>query len=212
MAFRSGLARLGLARLGLCFCPGAPRRHAVRKPCRPLRALHLKVACGPHRENLLTMNISFAKRVAPKFLAACLLALFIAGGTSASFAAEIAQVAPAAAAERVAAGEAVLVDVREPAEWENGVAAPAHLLALSDLRNGREQWTKFLKEIEGGKEVLLYCRTGNRSGIAARILAAEGVKVANVGGFSDWQAAGLPERKPSEARAKPAPKKATPKP
>ena len=44
-------------------------------------------------------------------------------------AAEVARIAPAEAAKLVAAGKAVLVDVREPNEWlDTGVAAPAVLL------------------------------------------------------------------------------------
>ncbi len=114
-------------------------------------------------------------------------------------ASESPRVTSAEAAERVAKGEAVLIDVREPEEWEEGVAAPAHLLPLSDLRGDRAKWNEVLRELEG-KEVLLYCRTGNRSGIAAGILAKEGIRVANAGSFREWQAAGLPERKPQDER------------
>ncbi len=101
---------------------------------------------------------------------------------------------PQAAAERVAAGNAVLVDVREPAEWaDSGVAKPAVLLSLSDLRGDRAQWKKFLEQNKD-KELILYCRSGNRSGIAAGILAKEGFKTANAGGFKEWVGAGLPVR------------------
>lgn len=98
------------------------------------------------------------------------------------------------AAARVAAGQAVLIDVREAAEWqETGVAAPAVLLPLSDLRGERTQWKAFLAA-HPGKELILYCRSGHRAGIAADILAKEGFKTANAGAFQDWAAAGLPVR------------------
>ncbi|MCB1106010.1 MAG: rhodanese-like domain-containing protein [Opitutaceae bacterium] len=98
------------------------------------------------------------------------------------------------AADRVKAGTAVLVDVREPAEWaDSGVAAPAALLSLSDLRGERTQWKTFLEQNKD-KELILYCRSGNRSGIAANILEKEGFKVANAGGFKHWAGAGLPVR------------------
>lgn len=94
--------------------------------------------------------------------------------------------------ERLNAGDAVLIDVRESDEWaETGVAAPAELLALTDLCGTREQWKPFLEQ-NRAKQFLLYCRSGGRSGRAAAILAAEGFSVANVGGFNAWQAAGLP--------------------
>ena len=42
-------------------------------------------------------------------------------------------VSPDEAAPRVRAGDAVLIDVREPDEWSGGVAKGAALLPLSDL-------------------------------------------------------------------------------
>lgn len=102
---------------------------------------------------------------------------------------------PAEAAKRVATGQAVLVDVREPGEWaDTGVATPAVLLPLSDLQGERTQWKTFLDK-NRGKELILYCRSGRRSAVAAEILAKEGWTTANAGGFKDWVAAGLPVRK-----------------
>jgi len=108
------------------------------------------------------------------------------------------RVQPAEAAQRVADGNAVLIDVREPDEWaETGVAAPAALLPLSDLDGDRKQWKKFLEK-NRDKELVSYCRSGHRAGVAAKLLADEGFRTANAGGFGDWQAAGLPVRKPEE--------------
>lgn len=102
---------------------------------------------------------------------------------------------PEEAARRVQAGEAVLIDVREPAEWQGGVAEPALLLPLSDLRGERSEWKPVLEEV-GDKELILYCRTGNRSGIAAGILEKEGFRTSNAGGFAAWRDANLPVRQP----------------
>jgi rhodanese-related sulfurtransferase len=93
-------------------------------------------------------------------------------------------------------GEAILVDVREPAEWATGVAKSARLLPLSDLTGRRTQWNKFLADAPG-REILLYRAVGGRAGIAARILGAEGLRAANTGGLKDWIAAGWPVSKPS---------------
>ncbi len=114
---------------------------------------------------------------------------------------DIPRITPAEAAAQVAAGEALLIDVREPAEWTaSGVAAPAHLLALSDLRGDRTTWAKTLADAKAHHTpLLLYCRSGNRSGQAAAILSKEGYTVANVGGFRDWQAAELPTRAANQA-------------
>jgi rhodanese-related sulfurtransferase len=105
-------------------------------------------------------------------------------------------ISPTEAAQKVEKEVAVLIDVREPNEWAQGVAEPAKLLSLSDLQGDRKNWKPFLEALEPGTPLLLYCRSGNRSGIAGSILAKEGFTVRNAGGFSDWQRAGLPTRKP----------------
>jgi rhodanese-related sulfurtransferase len=106
--------------------------------------------------------------------------------------ADIARLTPAEAAQRVATGTAVLVDVRESDEWaQTGIVAGATPLALSDLRGERRDWKPFLAANKD-RELILYCRSGNRSGQAAAILAAEGFRVANAGGLRDWLAAKKP--------------------
>ena len=102
---------------------------------------------------------------------------------------------PQEADKRIAAGTAVLIDVREPSEWAEGIAKPAILLSLSDLTGARTKWKPFL-ELNREKELLVYCRSGNRSGKAAGILSREGFKVSNAGSFDAWKNAGLPTRKP----------------
>ena len=102
---------------------------------------------------------------------------------------------PLECARRVRAGEAYLVDVREPGEWADGVARSARLLSLSDLTNGRAQWQPFLQEV-GSREILLYCASGARSGMAAKILVGEGFRATNTGGLGDWATAGWPIVKP----------------
>jgi rhodanese-related sulfurtransferase len=124
----------------------------------------------------------------PRFLAALL-------ATTAAFAAETAPKVPAAeAAKLVAAGKAVLVDCREPGEWEEGVAQPAALLPKSDFDGDRKKWNEFLAAHQG-KQVIVYCRGGGRAAAVATALNQQGVNAANLGGLRDWTAAGLPTRK-----------------
>lgn len=126
--------------------------------------------------------------------------LFFALFTSSMFAADVAKISPTDAAKLIAEGKAVLVDVREPAEWaQTGVAAPAVLLAKSDFDGAQVGWKAFLEK-NAGKEIILYCRTGNRSGQVCAALAEKGVKVANAGGFKEWTDAGLPVRKVEEKK------------
>lgn len=99
-----------------------------------------------------------------------------------------------AAARRVASGEAVLVDVREPAEWRStGVAEPALLLSKSSFEAGSAEWREFLTK-NRDKEIILMCRSGNRSGQMARVLTQQGLRTTNLGAFSTWKSSGLPTR------------------
>ncbi|HVU24931.1 MAG TPA: rhodanese-like domain-containing protein [Opitutus sp.] len=102
---------------------------------------------------------------------------------------------PAEYLEKVRSGAALLIDVRESDEWRRGVAESAALLPLSDLHRERVRWKPVLEKA-GDRELLLYCASGVRSGIAARLLVGEGFRAFNAGGLSDWAGAGWPIRRP----------------
>jgi rhodanese-related sulfurtransferase len=104
-------------------------------------------------------------------------------------------ISPAEADARVKSGTALLIDVREPGEWSDGVAEPARLCSFSDLRGDRAQWKAVLEENKG-KEFIVYCASGARSGIVAGMLRKEGINAVNAGGFGGWRSAGLPVRVP----------------
>ncbi len=105
------------------------------------------------------------------------------------------KISPAEAQKLIEANEAILVDVRERPEFLGGVAEPAALLPLSDLKGSRSAWKEVLAA-HPKKIFILYCASGNRSGQAAKILQKEGYSTRNLGGFSSWKAAGLPVRQP----------------
>ncbi len=86
---------------------------------------------------------------------------------------------------RQAAG-AVLIDVRQPDEWRQGHALNATLVPLGSL-------LERLADVPRERDVLLICRSGNRSGAAQRHLLELGYRrVFNVsGGMNAWAAAGL---------------------
>ena len=83
--------------------------------------------------------------------------------------------------------EALLIDVREPDEWAAGHVAGATHIPLGDL-------AARLAEVPRDRPVLLFCRSGNRSGKATAFLRQHGFgQAANVeGGIIAWQGAGLP--------------------
>jgi sulfur-carrier protein adenylyltransferase/sulfurtransferase len=101
----------------------------------------------------------------------------------------IEEIAPFEAAEEIEAGDVVLVDTREPHEYEEAHLEGARLVPPGVLE---DEIGSVVPDRE--RRVLLYCRTGNRSGKAAEQMTALGYSnVANVeGGILAWQAQGLP--------------------
>ncbi|MCL6669196.1 rhodanese-like domain-containing protein [Streptomyces panaciradicis] len=96
------------------------------------------------------------------------------------------------AAERTGHGDggadAVLLDVREPHEWQAGHAPRAVHLSLSALAAGAG-----LPSRAQARPLIVICRSGNRSRQAAELLVARGSEAVDViGGMRDWAAAGLP--------------------
>jgi len=83
-----------------------------------------------------------------------------------------------------------LIDVRSEGEYADGHLAGAKLIPVQDLE-------KRLAEIDKKRPVLLYCRSGHRSGNALKTLQAAGFPEAKHmgGGINAWQAAGLPVTK-----------------
>lgn len=87
------------------------------------------------------------------------------------------------ARELLAAG-ALLVDVREPAEWRAGHVADAMHVPLGQLDAAT---------LPGSGPVVAVCRSGNRSRVAAELLGSHGREVYNLaGGVTAWAEAGLP--------------------
>jgi len=76
--------------------------------------------------------------------------------------------------------EYILVDVRTPAEYESGYIPTAVNIPLSEIGNNPPTEDK-------DALVILYCRSGNRSGQALKILVGLGyTNVHNIGGIIDW--------------------------
>lgn len=78
--------------------------------------------------------------------------------------------------ENVDAKKAVLVDVREQAEWDDGHLKAAVLLPLSDLKNGVDAET-LAKRLPKNKVIYTHCVAGIRSCTAADVLLKYGYEV-----------------------------------
>ena len=86
------------------------------------------------------------------------------------------------------AGNTVIVDVREPNEWEEAHIPGAILMPLSTFDPAKIP-------DPAGKNLVFHCRSGRRCGLAAEKAVAAGYKGVikrMEGGFLAWAAAGYP--------------------
>jgi rhodanese-related sulfurtransferase len=93
---------------------------------------------------------------------------------------------PQQVSELLESGDAQLVDVREPYEWDAGRIAGATHIELEHLAGQAG-------EIDKDRKVVFQCRVGRRSAMAAEAFAASGYDAYNLaGGITAWVEAGLP--------------------
>lgn len=95
------------------------------------------------------------------------------------------ELTPKRAAEMLAAGEARMVDIRQPSEWEEGRVPGADLIPL-------EQLSARVAEIDDDRSIIFMCRSGNRSAMATEAFVASGRSAFNLaGGIEAWVESGL---------------------
>ncbi len=96
------------------------------------------------------------------------------------------ELAPERVAELLDAGGAELIDVRTDYEWEAGHLGGARRVEVNDL-------TGEAGSIPKDRTVIFYCRSGDRSGMAAQAFAEAGWDAHNMaGGITAWAGSGLP--------------------
>ena len=103
---------------------------------------------------------------------------------------------PKEAYQEAKKGNAILVDVREQNEIQDGMAQGARWIPTSEIQAGGPQWQKFVSELPKDKRIVIYCAAGVRAGRVAAKLETMGYQTANIGGYKDWVQAGLPTQKP----------------
>jgi len=86
----------------------------------------------------------------------------------------------------------VLVDVRTPQEHEAGFIEGTDLLLPLQVLKARYKLLLDSLKVDPKKDtVIVYCRSGNRAGVAKKILKGKGFKhVLNGGGIVQWKLAG----------------------
>jgi rhodanese-related sulfurtransferase len=108
--------------------------------------------------------------------------------------AQIELVSPDAVSNELEAGGAIIIDVREPVEWERHIRGalqvPRGLLEfVADPASPRHN-----PELNPNRRVIVYCASGARAALATLALKNMGFRnVANMdGGLKAWVAADLP--------------------
>lgn len=80
----------------------------------------------------------------------------------------------------------ILLDVREPEEWDAGNAPRARSLPMSQL-------SERVTELPQDTQIICVCHLGGRSAAVSAALNRAGFDAVNLsGGMAAWQAAGLP--------------------
>jgi len=83
----------------------------------------------------------------------------------------------------------VVVDVRTPGEYAQG-----HLKGAKNIDFMNGNFAKEFAKLDKKTPVLIYCKSGGRSGRAAQKLKRMGFTVYNMqGGYMGWTAQGLPK-------------------
>src|SRR5216110_2464039 len=104
----------------------------------------------------------------------------------------ISEISPQDAAAKLKSGEAVVVDVRDKDEWDEGHIAGALHLSRGTIELDIEE-----KVPDPNAMIICHCDGGGRGALATESLQKMGYKnVRNMaGGFKAWKAAGLPRTK-----------------
>lgn len=91
---------------------------------------------------------------------------------------------------------AEVIDVRRPDEWEGGRLPGARNIEMNELSAASESLPR-------DRPILLYCRRGNRSQMAAEAFRGAGYDARTIaGGIEAWAAGGRP-LEPAQAAVRP---------
>ncbi len=116
------------------------------------------------------------------FLAVGLIVVVVSGLVACQNQPKYEDISVTEAQQLIASGNVVVIDVREPFEYESGHIPDARLIPLGTLKQEVPKLDKTLRYV-------IVCRSGNRSGEAARVMSNNGFQnVKNMqGGMLAWQ-------------------------
>jgi rhodanese-related sulfurtransferase len=101
----------------------------------------------------------------------------------------ITEISPQDAAAKLNSGEAVIVDVRDQDEWDEG-----HIPGANHMSRGTIELDIEEKVLDPNAMIICHCGGGGRSALAAASLKKMGYRNVRsmAGGLKAWKAAGLP--------------------
>src|SRR6058998_3260495 len=104
----------------------------------------------------------------------------------------ITEISPQDAAAKLKSGEAVIVDVREKDEWDEG-----HIPGATHMSRGTIELDIEEKVPDTNAMIICHCGGGGRSALAAENLQKMGYRNVHsmAGGLKAWKAAGFPTTK-----------------
>lgn len=113
--------------------------------------------------------------------------------------AAVPKITPAQAREMIAKGNTLVLDVRDAPELEKSgkiAGAVHHSRGMLEFRADPES-PYFDKNFAKDKTIIVYCASGGRSALAAKLLKEMGYgQVYNLGAFKDWAESGGAIEKP----------------
>jgi len=79
---------------------------------------------------------------------------------------------------------AVIIDVRTPEEWEDGIQENAQMMNVQDTH----AFMDAASSLDKGKNYYMYCRSGGRSQMACQVLGSIGIENTYnlLGGMMEW--------------------------
>ena len=101
----------------------------------------------------------------------------------------VTEISPQDAAAKLESGEALIIDVRDKDEWDEG-----HIPGATHLSRGTIEFDIEEKVPDPHAMIICHCGGGGRSALAAESLQKMGYKNVHsmAGGFKAWEADGLP--------------------
>jgi phage shock protein E len=104
----------------------------------------------------------------------------------------ITEISPRDAAAKLESGEALIIDVRDKDEWDEG-----HIPGATHLSRGTVEFDIEEKVPDLNAMIICHCGGGGRSALVAESLQKMGYQNVRsmTGGFKAWKTAGLPATK-----------------